>query len=151
MIGDCNHALFTGVVPPVHIPVRTLAEAQAAFDAHTLTRPDHLKALHPSAPKALRDAFTDWAADHRTLKAELDKAKTAAASGWRDAEGNPTTPQPWKADPTAARDRAAEARAAHRARKAAGTVKANGRPRSETPSPEALRKRALRAKKRGEA
>jgi len=56
-----------------------VAKAQAALDAHKAKRPDHLKALHPDAPKALRDEFHTWMDDNDILVANLDAAKVAAS------------------------------------------------------------------------
>lgn len=59
-----------------------VAKAQAALDAHKAKRPDHLKALHPDAPKALRDEFHEWMKDNDILKANLEAAKVAATAKW---------------------------------------------------------------------
>ncbi len=59
-----------------------VAKAQAALDAHQAKRPDHLKAMHPDAPKALQDEFRLWLARKDILVAELEAAKVAATAKW---------------------------------------------------------------------
>jgi|GEM_PF-7118935 len=141
----------------VTIPVSPVDEARHALDQHELSRPDYLKATRPNAPDAERLAWERWRDAHTKLRTALDIARTAERVGWRDKDGNPVTPDPWKATPTT---RAAENRAAHppkdkaaesrayRARKAEGTVKATGKPRSDAPSINALKKRAQRERRK---
>lgn len=133
-----------------------LDKARRALAEHESTRPDHLKAMHPSAPIALLKAWERWRDDHLALRTALEIEETAARAGWRDAAGNRVEVEPWKASPSAktyenranaaAIAKAAENRANHE-RRQSGTTKANGRPRSEEPTKGALRHRAARARK----
>lgn len=59
-----------------------ITKAQAALDAHKAKRPDHLKAMHPNAPKVLQDEFRLWMARKDILVAELEAAKVAATAKW---------------------------------------------------------------------
>lgn len=94
-----SRALLGQRPPGGFISLPTVEEAQRALDEHLARRPDHLKALHPNAPKALRDDFSIWCAQHERLKAVLSMAKSAATAGWRDQEGNRTNPLPWAPGP----------------------------------------------------
>jgi len=128
MKGDINHGLFTGIVPSAGINVPTVAAAQAALDKHKDSRPDHLKALAPNAPKALRAEFTAWRERNDILRSDLEMAKRAEAA------------KPVDVIP---REQPPELRAvSHEDRVAHGRL--GGRPRSENPSKRALRLRAKR-------
>lgn len=127
-MSDRNHALFTGVVPSTGIRVPSVAEAQAELDRHQAARPDHLKALHPLAPKALRAEFVAWVDRKEILQAALEMAKLAQAA-------KPIVilhrPQPIQFQGPSHEDRVAFGRM-------------GGRPRSENPSPRALKRRVER-------
>ena len=130
-MSDRNHSLFTGVVPSTGIRVPSVAEAQADLDRHQAARPDHLKALHPLAPKALRDEFTTWCERKEILQARLEMAKNRVAQ------------QPLVIH----REQPLQFRGiSHEARVAYGRM--GGRPRSANPSPRALRRRAEREKQK---
>lgn len=129
-MSDRNHALFTGVVPSTGIRVPSVSSAQAALERHQQARPDHLKALHPLAPKAMRDAFTAWLDRKEILQAALDMAKIAAAA-------KPLVihrEQPLQFRGISHEDRVAYGRK-------------GGRPRHANPSPRALKRRAERERK----
>jgi hypothetical protein len=150
-----NRAEQIGNLTPIELrATATSAELRALLARHMESRPDHLVCLHPNATPAMRKTFTDWADKKAHLEIQLTMALAAEENAWKDATGNTVTPAPWQADPTAyvteQRRKAAEMKAYHE-RRAAGTTKANGRPRNENPSPDALRCRANRAKKKAAA
>jgi hypothetical protein len=142
----------------------TSAEIQTLLTVHQATRPDHLKALAPDAPKHLRDAFVAWR-DHRDhLRTQLGMALSEEQSRWHDQDGNPVVPIFWKyghsnihnmksmqeKNQSNAKTKAEQMREYHERRKA-GLAKQCGRPRVENPTKDAIRCRENRAKKRESA
>ncbi len=75
--------------------VPSLAEIRAKLAECLAKRPDHLAALHPLAPKTLRDEFATWSKEHQRLRTLEGMALTAERSGWKDANGNPVKPAYW--------------------------------------------------------
>lgn len=141
-----------GYPTPVQIILPSVPDATASLLAHIETCPgSHLECYGKPKLERLRLA---WIERKHHLETLLNMALEAERLGWRDAQGNPTTPLLWKPESTQAADRAAEraTRAAegkaYRERKEAGTVKRIGAPRSENPSKSALRRREQRARKK---
>ena len=76
-------------------PVYTSDDIRAQLAAHQLKRPDHLKAMHPDAPRFVRAAFSEWVTERDHLRTMLDRAIVAEESVWRDEQGNVITPARW--------------------------------------------------------
>lgn len=131
----------------------TSADIRDLLREHEAQRPDHLKCLHPEAPYHLRRLFSRWCDHKNWLETQLAMALHAEENHWTDVGGNVVVPAPWPAEPTAfvaEQRRKAEEMRIFRERKASWEPKPDGRPRSENPSPKALKRRRDRARKRAE-
>lgn len=139
----------------------TSSELRAALAAHEANRPDVLKATDPASPKWMYAEWEKWCERKRKLNVQLTLALADEENVWRDASGNVVKrPIVWvyghsdihriesRQDEAVKRaTRKAEEMRLYRERRAAGLTQMNGRPRSATPSKEALQKRAERARK----
>lgn len=131
----------------------TSAEIRELLREHETQRPDHLKCLHPQAPPHLRRMFTTWRDHKGWLEVQLTMALHEEENHWTDASGRVVSPTPWPAEPTAyvaEQRRKAEELREYRERKATRLVEADCRPRSENPSPKALKRREARARRRAQ-
>ena len=128
-----SNALITGIQTTNNIRVPSVASAQTALNRHQEARPDHLKALRPDAPKALRASFDAWLDRKDILLAALEMAKVA-----EDAKPVEII---HREQPPELKNVSHEDRVAH--------GRMGGRPRSDNPSPRALKRRAEREAKRG--
>ena len=138
----------------------TSSELRAALAAHEANRPDVLKATDPASPKWMYAEWEKWCERKRRIQTQITLALADEENVWRDASGNVVKrPIVWvyghsdihriesRQDEAVKRaTRKAEEMRLYRERKAAGLTQMNGRPRSENPSKEALRKREKRAR-----
>ena len=138
----------------------TSSELRAALAAHEANRPDVLKATDPASPKWMYAEWEQWCERKRRIQTQITLALADEENVWRDASGNVVKrPIVWvyghsdihriesRQDEAVKRaTRKAEEMRLYRERKAAGLTQMNGRPRSENPSKEALRKREKRAR-----
>lgn len=111
------------------ITLPTVKAAQEALDAHELNCPgSHFECYGKPRKERARVA---WIEEKHHRQAVLAMAQEAERSGWKDADGNNIDPLPWRPElKPGTRDKAAEMRD-YRARKAAGTLKKNGRPKAK--------------------
>ena len=140
----------------------TSSELRAALAAHEANRPDVLKATDPASPKWMYAEWEKWCERKRRIQTQITLALADEENVWRDASGNVVKrPIVWvyghsdihriesRQDEAVKRaTRKAEEMRLYRERKAQGLLKMNGRPRSENPSPEAIRKREARERAR---
>ena len=140
----------------------TSTELRAALAAHEANRPDVLKATDPASPKWMYAEWEQWCERKRRIQTQITLALADEQNVWRDASGNVVKrPIVWvyghsdihhieSLQPEAIKraTKKAEEMRLYRERKAQGLLKMNGRPRSENPSPEALRKREARERAR---
>ena len=137
-------------------------ELKAALAEHETHRPDPLRATEADAPKWLYHEWEKWCERKRKLNVQLTLALADEQNVWRDASGNVVKrPIVWvyghsdihhiesrQAEAIKRATKKAEEMRLYRERKAQGLLKMNGRPRSENPSPEAIRKREARERAR---
>ena len=140
----------------------TSTELRAALAAHEANRPDVLKATDPASPKWMYAEWEQWCERKRRIQTQITLALADEQNVWRDASGNVVKrPIVWvyghsdihhieSLQPEAIKraTKKAEEMRLYRERKAQGLLKMNGRPRSENPSPEAIRKREARERAR---
>ena len=138
----------------------TSSDLRAALADHESRRPDPLKATEANAPARLYHEWEQWCERKRRLQTQLTLALADEENVWRDASGNAVKrPITWayghsdihhiesrQAEAVKRATKKAEEMRLYRERKAAGLTQMNGRPRSENPSKEALRKREKRAR-----
>ena len=138
----------------------TSSELRAALAAHEANRPDVLKATDPASPKWMYVEWEQWCERKRRIQTQLTLALADEENVWRDATGNAVErPITWRyghgdiyniqsmqAQKVKMATKKAEEMRLYRERRAAGLTQMNGRPRSENPSKEALRKREKRAR-----
>ena len=139
----------------------TSTELRAALAAHEANRPDVLKATDPASPKWMYAEWEKWCERKRRIQTQLTLALADEENVWRDATGNVVErPITWRyghgdiynfksmqEQKVKLATKKAEEMRLYRERRAAGLTQMNGRPRSATPSKEALQKRAERARK----
>lgn len=139
----------------------TSTELRAALAAHEANRPDVLKATDPASPKWMYVEWEQWCERKRRIQTQITLALADEENVWRDASGavveRPITwryghgdiynIQSMQAQKVKLATKKAEEMRLYRERRAAGLTQMNGRPRSATPSKEALQKRAERARK----
>ena len=128
------------------------SELRAAISAHRAARPDHLAAKAPNAPEHLYREWVEWAERLEHLKTQLGMAESSEHAGWRDADGNPVQPAPWKGGTNIHevknfQRRKQENAEAKKVLTHSERGKMGGRARSENPSKDALRKREYMARK----
>ena len=140
----------------------TSSELRAALAAHEANRPDVLKATDPASPKWMYAEWEKWCERKRRIQTQITLALADEENVWRDASGNVVKrPIVWvyghsdihhiesrQAEAIKRATKKAEEMRLYRERKAQGLLKMNGRPRSENPSPEAIRKREARERAR---
>lgn len=138
------------------------SDIRAALADHESRRTDPLKATEANAPKRLYLEWEQWCERKRKLQTQLTLALAEEENVWTDASGNVVErPITWayghsdihciksrQAEAVKRATKKAEEMRLYRERKAAGLLKMNGRPRTENPSPEALRKREARERAR---
>lgn len=138
----------------------TSSELRAALAAHEANRPDVLKATDPASPKWMYAEWEQWCERKRRIQTQITLALAEDVNVWTDASGNVVErPITWayghsdihciksrQAEAVKRATKKAEEMRLYRERKAAGLTQMNGRPRSENPSKEALRKREKRAR-----
>ena len=126
----------------------SVEQVKAMIAQHELTRPDMIASIHPNAPKHVRDNYDKWMNYHRHLKTLLSMAQSEAENHWRDKDGNIVDPPQWDKPQGGVVNIHGIKTHAQRVKDA--LKKANGRPRSENPTPEALwcRKKREEAKRR---
>lgn len=138
----------------------TSSELRAALAAHEANRPDVLKATDPASPKWMYAEWEQWCERKRRIQTQITLALADEENVWTDASGNVVKrPITWayghsdihciksrQAEAVKLATKKAEEMRLYRERRAAGLTQMNGRPRSENPSKEALRKREKRAR-----
>lgn len=77
------------------VPQRNSAEIKAAIEKHKESRPDHLQATRPDAPRSIRDRWEKWCVVKFQLETELGMALHWERNKWTDAAGKSITPVPW--------------------------------------------------------